>query len=79
MKANSYPSIKLPLVHPFRYLKSKIFDHSVGICGHLAGCRQVAVDEDGIGWIEAQRLKRPQIELSPARNADFLSWINEAE
>ena len=38
-------------------LEAEIFDHAPDFGGRLAGCREVAVYEDRVGWIERQRLE----------------------
>jgi hypothetical protein len=38
-------------------LEAEIFDHAPDLGGWLAWCREVAVHEDGVGWIESERLE----------------------
>ena len=38
-------------------LEAQVFDHAPDLGGWLAWCREVAVHEDGVGWIERQRLE----------------------
>jgi len=38
-------------------LEAQIFDHAPDFGGWLPRCREVAVHEDGVGWIERQRLE----------------------
>ena len=38
-------------------LEAEILDHAPDFGGRLAWCREVAVHEDGVGWIEGQRLE----------------------
>jgi hypothetical protein len=45
----------------------------------LARCCEVAVHEDGIGWIEGERLKAAEIVFPPAGDTDFGAWVQEAE
>ena len=47
--------------------------------GRLARCREVAVHEDGVGWIERRRLKAAEIVFAAAGNADFGTWVEETE
>jgi len=54
------------------YLKSQVLNHLPGLPVTLAGCGQVAGDEDGVGWIQGQRLELPQMVLPASGNPDFL-------
>ena len=38
-------------------LEAEILDHAPDFWCRLAWCREVAVHEDGVGWIERQRLE----------------------
>lgn len=38
-------------------LEAEILDHAPDFGGWLAWCGEVAVHEDGVGWIECQRLE----------------------
>ena len=60
-------------------LEAQIFDHAPDFGGWLAWCREVAVYEDGIGWIEGKWLQGPKIMLAAAGDADFGTWVKEAE
>jgi hypothetical protein len=60
-------------------LEAEIFDHAVRVGGFLTRSRQVTIDEDRIGRIETQRLKRAQIDLSSPRHANLFAWIDEPE
>ena len=60
-------------------LKAEIFDHAPDFGGRLAWCREVAVHEDGVGWIEGERLKAAEVVFPPAGDADFGAWVKKAE
>lgn len=60
-------------------LKAEVFDHAPDFGGWLAWCREVAVHEDGVGWIEGERLKAAEIVFAASGNADFGAWVQEAE
>ena len=60
-------------------LEAQVFDHAPDLGGWLARCREVAVYEDGIGWIEGKWLEGPKIMLAAAGDADFGMWVKEAE
>ena len=38
-------------------LEAQILDHAPDFGSRLAWCREVAVHEDGVGWIEGERLE----------------------
>ena len=38
-------------------LEAQVLDHAPDFWGWLARCREVAVHEDGVGWIKRQRLE----------------------
>jgi hypothetical protein len=58
-------------------LEAQIFDHAPDFRGWLAWCREVAVHEDRVGWIEGQGLEAAQIVLAAAGNAEFGAWMQE--
>ena len=60
-------------------LEAQVFDHAPDFGGWLAWCREVAVYEDGIGWIEGKWLQGPKIMLAAAGDADFGAWMEETE
>ena len=60
-------------------LEAQIFDHPPDFWGRLARCREVAVYEDGVGWIERQRLETTQIMFAAAGDADFGMRVEEAK
>ena len=60
-------------------LESKIFDHAPDLGGRLAWCREVAVHEDGVGWIEGEGLETAQIVFPPAGDADLGARVKKAE
>ena len=37
-------------------LEAEVFDHAPDFGGRLAWCREIAVHEDGVGWIEGEWL-----------------------
>lgn len=51
----------------------------MGLRGSLSRRGQIAVDKDRVGRIEAHRLKRAQVNLSPAADAKLLAGIDEAD
>ena len=59
--------------------EAEVLDHAPDFGGRLAWCCEVAVHEDGIGWIEGEGLKTPQIVFSPAGDADFGTRVKKAE
>jgi hypothetical protein len=60
-------------------LEAQVFDHAPDLGGRLARCREVAVYEDGIGWVEGKWLEGSKIMLAAAGDADFGMWVKEAE
>ena len=60
-------------------LESQIFDHAPDFWGRLAWCREVAVHEDGIGWIEGEGLKAAEIVFAASGNADFGARVKKTE
>src|ERR1041384_260613 len=38
-------------------VEAQIFNHAPYLLGRLAWCREVAVHENGVGWIESERVK----------------------
>ena len=59
--------------------EAEVLDHAPDFWGRLAWCCEVAVHEDGIGWIEGERLKAAEIVFPPAGDTDFGAWVQEAE
>jgi hypothetical protein len=60
-------------------LEAQILDHAPDFGGRLARCREVAVHEDGVGWIERQRLETAQVVFAAAGDADFGARMEETE
>lgn len=60
-------------------LEAEVFDHAPNFGGWLARCREVAVDEDGVGRIEGEGLEGPKIMFTPSGNAKFGTWVEETE
>ena len=60
-------------------LKSQIFDHAPDFWGWLAWCCEVAVYEDGVGWIEGEGLKAAEIVFAASGNADFGARVKKTE
>ena len=60
-------------------LEAEILDHPPDFRGRLAWCREVAVHEDGVGWIEGEGLETAQIVFPPTGDADFNAWVKKAE
>ena len=60
-------------------LEAEIFNHTPDFWGWLAGCCEVAVYEDGVGWVEGQRLEASQIMFAASCNAKFGAWVEETE
>lgn len=60
-------------------LKAEVFDHVPDFWGWLARCREVAVYEDGVGWIEGERLKAAEIVFAASGNADFGARVKKTE
>ena len=60
-------------------LEAEIFDHAPDFRGRLAWCREVAVYEDGVGWVEGEGLQAAEVVFSPAGDADFGTRVKKAE
>jgi hypothetical protein len=60
-------------------LEAQIFDHAPDFWGRLAWGREIAVHEDGVCWIERQRLEAAQIVFAASGNAEFGAWVQEPE
>ena len=60
-------------------LKAQIFDHTPDFWSRLAWCREVAVYEDRVGWIEGKGLKTSQIMFPASGNTDFGTRVKKAE
>ena len=60
-------------------LESQIFDHAPDFRGRLAWCREVAVYEDRVGWIEGEWLQAAEVVFSPSGDADFGTRVEKAE
>ena len=60
-------------------LESQIFYHAPDFRGRLAWCREVAVYEDRVGWIEGKGLKTSQIMFPASGNTDFGTRVKKAE
>ena len=60
-------------------LEAQVLDHAPYLGGRLAWCREVAVHEDGVGWIEGEWLKASEVVFPPAGDADFGTRVEEAE
>src|SRR5215471_7738547 len=62
-----------------RDFEAEVGDHLMCFRGLLPPCGQVAVDEHRVGRIETERLKRAQIYLAAAADANFLAGIDKAD
>ena len=60
-------------------LEAQVFDHAPDFGGRLAWCREVAVHEDGVSWIESERLQTAEIIFAATGNADFGARVQEPE
>lgn len=60
-------------------LKAEVLDHAPDFGGRLAWCCEVAVYEDGVGWIEGQRLEAAQVMFAASGNAKFGARMEETE
>ena len=60
-------------------LEAEILDHAPDFRCRLAWCREVAVHEDGVGWIEGEWLKASEVVFPPTGDADFGAWMEETE
>ena len=60
-------------------LEAQIFDHAPDFWGGRARCGEVAVYEDGVGWIESQGLETAQVVLAASGDAEFGAGVQEAE
>lgn len=60
-------------------LEAEVFDHAPDFGGWLAWCREVTVYEDGVGWIEGERLEGSEIMFAASGNAKFSTRVEETE
>ena len=60
-------------------LEAQVLDHAPDFGGWLAWCREVAVHEDGVGWIEGEGLETAQIVFAAAGDAEFGAWMQESK
>ena len=60
-------------------LESQIFDHAPDFRGRLAWCGEVAVHEDGVGWIEGQWLEAAEVVFAATSHTEFGTWVQEPE
>jgi hypothetical protein len=60
-------------------LEAEIFDHAPDFGGRLARCREVAIHEDGVGWVEGEGLETAQIVFAAPCNTEFGTWVQEPE
>ena len=60
-------------------LESQIFDHAPDFRGRLAWCREVAVHEDGVGWIERQGLEAAEIVFAASGDTEFGAGVEKPE
>ena len=56
-------------------LEAQVLNHAPDFGGGLAWCREIAVHEDGVGWIEGEGLETAQIVFAAACNAEFGAWV----
>lgn len=81
-KSEQPPSVQsagdgLLIIHFDR--EAEIFNHAPDFWSRRAGSRQVAVDEDGVSWIESQWLERSKIMFAATGDADFRPRVEEPE
>lgn len=60
-------------------LKSQILNHAPDFWGWLAWCCEVAVHEDGVGWVEGQGLEAAEIVFAATGDAEFGAGVEEPE
>ena len=60
-------------------LEAEILNHAPDFWGRLAWCREVAVHEDGVGWIEGERLETAQIVFASASDTEFGAGVEKPE
>ena len=60
-------------------LEAEILDHTPDLGGRLARCREVAVHENRVGWIERQGLEAAQVMFAASGDADFGTRVEEAK
>ena len=60
-------------------LEAQILDHAPDFGCRLAWCREVPVHEDGVGWVERERLEAAEIVFASAGDAEFSVWVEESE
>ena len=56
-------------------LEAQILNHAPDFWGRLAWCCEVASHEDGVGWIERQRLETAQIVFAASGHTEFGAWV----
>ena len=61
------------------YLESQILNHAPDFRGRLAWCRKVPVHEDGVGWVERERLEAAEIVFPSTGDAEFSVRVEESE
>jgi len=61
------------------YLESQILNHAPDFWGRLAWCREIPVHENGVGWVERERLEAAEIVFPSACDAEFSVWVEESE
>jgi len=60
-------------------LEAEVLDHAPDFWGGLARCREVAVYEDGVGWIEGEWLQATEVVFAASGNADFGARVKKTE
>lgn len=59
--------------------KPQIFDHAPDFWCRLTWCGEVAVYEDGVGWIEGQWLETAEVMLAASGHAEFGARVEKSE
>ena len=61
------------------YLEAEVLDHTPDLGGRLAWRGEVAVHEDGVGWVEGQWLQAAQVIFPASSNAEFGAGVEKPE
>ena len=60
-------------------LEAQILDHAPDLGCRLAWCREVPVHEDGVGWVERERLEAAEVVFPSSGDAEFSVRVEKSE
>ena len=60
-------------------LEAQILDHAPDFGCRLAWCREVPVHEDGVGWVERERLEAAEVVFPSYGDAEFSVRVEKSE